>query len=55
VAAGTGIGLTVSRRIARMMDGDVTLDDRSEPRTDHEPLGGAVFTLWLPAADDGKD
>ena len=55
LAAGTGIGLTVSRRVARMMGGDVTLDDQSENRRDREPLGGAVFTLWLPAADDGKD
>lgn len=39
---GTGLGLTISRELARCMDGDLTL--RSE-------LGeGSHFTLWLPAA-----
>jgi signal transduction histidine kinase len=54
VTAGSGIGLTVSRRVARMMGGDVTLDDgRSQPG-DHPPLGGATFTLWLPPAEETK-
>ncbi|HEX8432037.1 MAG TPA: ATP-binding protein, partial [Longimicrobium sp.] len=40
---GTGLGLTISRRLARMMGGDLTL--RSEPGR------GSCFTLWLPGAD----
>ena len=38
---GTGLGLTISRRLARLMRGDVTVE--STPRE------GSVFTLWLPA------
>ena len=42
---GTGLGLTISRRLARLMNGDVTVRSK---------LGdGAVFTLWLPEATDG--
>ncbi len=38
---GSGLGLTISRRLARLMKGDLTV--RSE-------LGkGSTFTLWLPA------
>jgi len=41
---GTGLGLTISRRLARLMSGDVTV---------HSVLGdGAVFTLWLPEAKE---
>jgi signal transduction histidine kinase len=41
---GTGLGLTISRRLARLMNGDVTV---------RSVLGdGAVFTLWLPEAKD---
>lgn len=48
---GTGLGLTVSRRLARLMGGDLTVESE---------LGrGATFTLWLPApaadAADGSD
>jgi PAS domain S-box-containing protein len=38
---GSGIGLAISRRIARLMGGDLTLES--------EPGSGSVFTLWLPA------
>ncbi|HKH93333.1 MAG TPA: ATP-binding protein, partial [Gemmatimonadaceae bacterium] len=41
---GTGLGLTISRRLARMMRGDVTVSS--------EPGQGSVFTLWLPAAEE---
>ena len=38
---GSGLGLTISRRLARLMGGDVTV--RSTPEK------GSAFTLWLPA------
>ena len=40
-AGGIGLGLTISRRLARLMGGDLTL--RSAPNE------GATFVLWLPA------
>lgn len=39
---GSGLGLTISRRLARLMGGDLTV--RSAPGH------GSEFTLWLPAA-----
>ena len=43
---GSGLGLTISRRLARLMDGDITL---------RSTLGhGSIFTLWLPSARAGE-
>ena len=41
---GSGLGLTISRRLARLMGGDLTV--RSTPGE------GSTFTLWLPIADE---
>ena len=39
---GSGLGLSISRRLARLMEGDITLDS--------EPNRGSAFTLWLRSA-----
>jgi signal transduction histidine kinase len=43
---GAGLGLAISQKLARMMNGSITV---------HSEFGeGAVFTLWLPAADNSE-
>jgi signal transduction histidine kinase len=43
-AEGHGLGLAIGRRVARLLGGDVTVGQAE--------IGGAAFTLWLPAASD---
>lgn len=40
VRRGTGLGLTITRRLARLLDGDITVESL--------PGRGSVFTCWLP-------
>jgi len=42
---GAGVGLAISRRIARLLGGDLTVES--------EVGRGATFTLWLPPARNG--
>jgi signal transduction histidine kinase len=44
---GTGLGLTISRRLARLMGGDLILETESPDAT-----SGATFTLWLPRTSE---
>ncbi|MBW8768631.1 MAG: response regulator [Gemmatimonadetes bacterium] len=44
--AGTGLGLTISRRLARLMGGDLTVESVQGE--------GSRFTLWLPAEEQGR-
>lgn len=44
---GSGLGLTISRRLARLMGGDLTVNS--------EMGKGSTFTLWLPADLGARD
>ena len=40
---GTGLGLPISRRLARLLGGDITLES--------ELSKGSTFTVWIPVAE----
>jgi signal transduction histidine kinase len=52
LAPGFGIGLAVSRRIARIMGGDVTVDETAPSTNGREQFGGATVSLWLRLAEE---
>ena len=41
---GSGVGLAISRRLARLMGGDITVQSSAGE--------GSVFTIWLPSSDE---
>jgi signal transduction histidine kinase len=47
VPDGNGLGLAISRRLARLLGGDIALSN--------VPGGGAAFTLWLPSSVERRD
>jgi len=47
LAPGFGIGLAVSRRVARMLGGDLIVESEDSSSNGQPRLGGAVVTLWL--------
>jgi signal transduction histidine kinase len=46
VPSGNGLGLAISRRLARLLGGDIALSN--------VPGGGAAFTLWLPSSNEHR-